>query len=138
MLKTEDNYLDITRNILKKSQTLYSIFSLIRKMFCSQQGFGTGARRLPNPQTPCRYIIAQVNESIYFLITLGTFLKSLFTNLLYIFWEPGAVGSETLVHRYKVFFFKNLNLPHPTQHLYDLRFVHACRTVNNKTDYLSD
>ena len=55
-------------------------------------------RRLRNPETPSRYIIARVNESIYFLITLGTLLKSLFTNLLYFeLWEPGAVGSETLV-----------------------------------------
>ena len=42
-----------------------------------------GAGRLRNHETPCRYIIARVNESIYFLITLGTLLKSLFTNLLY-------------------------------------------------------
>ena len=41
-----------------------------------------------------RYIIAHVNESIYFLITLGTLLKSLFTNLLYI-WALGA-GSRRL------------------------------------------
>ena len=39
--------------------------------------------RLRNPETPYRYIIARVNESIYFLTTLGTLLKSLFTNLLY-------------------------------------------------------
>ena len=50
-----------------------------------------GAGRLRNPETPCRYIIARVNESIYFLITLGAVLKSLFTNLLYFeLWEPGA------------------------------------------------
>ena len=57
------------------------------------QGFGAGAsyknRRLRNPETPCRYIIARVSESIYFLITQGTLLKSLFTNLLYFeLWEP--------------------------------------------------
>ena len=47
------------------------------------------AGRLRNPETPCRYIIAQVNESIYFFITLGTLLKSLFTNILYFeLWEP--------------------------------------------------
>ena len=40
------------------------------------------------------YIIARVNESIYFLITLGTLVKSLFTNLLYI-WALGA-GSRRL------------------------------------------
>ena len=34
-------------------------------------------RRLRNPETPFRYIIARVNESIYFFITLGTWLKSL-------------------------------------------------------------
>ena len=51
-----------------------------------------GAGRLQNPETPCRYIIAQVNESIYFLITLGTLLKSLGLYLLYFeLWEPGAV-----------------------------------------------
>ena len=37
---------------------------------CPDQGFGAGAsyknRRLGNPETPCRYIIARVNESIYF------------------------------------------------------------------------
>ena len=48
-----------------------------------------GAGRLQSPQTPCRYIIARVNESIYCLITLGTLLKSLFTNLP-IFWALGA------------------------------------------------
>ena len=53
-------------------------------------------RRLRNPETPCRYIIARVNESIYFFITLGTLLKSLFTNLLYFeLWEPGAGSKST-------------------------------------------
>ena len=46
-------------------------------------------RRLRNPETPSRYIIARDNERIYFLITLGTLLKSLLTNLLYFeLWEP--------------------------------------------------
>ena len=42
-----------------------------------------GAGRLRNPETPCGYIIALDNESIYFFITLRTLLKSLFTNILY-------------------------------------------------------
>ena len=54
------------------------------------------AGRLRNHETPCRYIIARVNESIYFFITLGTLLKSLFTNILYFkLWEPGAVSKST-------------------------------------------
>ena len=63
-----------------------------------EPGASYKSRRLRNPETPCRYIIARVNESIYFFITLGTLLKSLFTNLLnFDLWEPGAVGSKTLV-----------------------------------------
>ena len=47
--------------------------------------------RLQNPETPCGFIIARINESIYFLITLETLLKSLFKNILYFeLWEPGA------------------------------------------------
>ena len=67
-----------------------------------EPGASNKNRRLRNPETPCRFIIARINESIYFLITLGTtLLKSLFTNLLYI-WaleaeSRRAVGSETLV-----------------------------------------
>ena len=77
-----------------------------------------GAGRLRNPETPCGYIIARVNESIYFLITLGTLLKSLFTNILYLSFgsrEPRSRGrlkidgSETLVntqfHIYNNFLF---------------------------------
>ena len=61
-------------------------------------------RRLLNSETPCRYIIARVNESIYFLITLGTLLKSLglYSRSYYILSfgirEPAIKidGSETL------------------------------------------
>ena len=57
----------------------------------SEPGASYKNRRLRTPETPCRYTIARVNESIYFFITLGTLLKSLFTNLLYFdLWEPGA------------------------------------------------
>ena len=60
-------------------------------------------RRLRNPRTPCRYIIARVNESIYIFITLGTLLKSLVLYSLYFeLWEPRSRepaikidGSET-------------------------------------------
>ena len=56
------------------------------------QCFGAGAGRLRKPETPCRYIIARVNKSIYFFITLGTLLNSLFTNLLYFeLWEPSQI-----------------------------------------------
>ena len=62
------------------------------KLFCT---YSYKNRRLLNPETPCRYIIARVNESIYFLITLGTLPKSLglalFTKLQYFeLWESGA------------------------------------------------
>ena len=76
------------------------------------QGFeaGAGSReqkpeagRLRNPQTPSRYIIARVNESIYFLITLGTLLKSLGLYILYFeLLEPGA--STAPKPQLKVFF----------------------------------
>ena len=53
--------------------------------------------RLQNPETPCRYIIARVNESIYFLFFYHSRnITKKFGPLFTIFWalgaaEPGAV-----------------------------------------------
>ena len=65
----------------------------------SEPGASYKNRRLRNQETPCRYIIARVNESIYFLITLGTLLKSLFTNQMV--W---------LYHNFTFLVFQNISL----------------------------
>ena len=40
---------------------------LISRVSEPEPGASYKNRRLRNPETPCRYIIARVNESIYFL-----------------------------------------------------------------------
>ena len=49
--------------------------SLISRVSEPETGASYKNRRPRNPETLCRYIIARVNESIYFLITLGTLLE---------------------------------------------------------------
>ena len=75
-------------------------------------------RRLRNPETLCRYIIARVNESIYFFITLRNISKKFFSRIYYIlsFGSRGA-GSRRLRNpnlnksdNYLYLYIKNINI----------------------------
>ena len=98
----------------------------------------SGFRSRTEPE-PCRYIIARVNESIYFFITLGTLLKCLFTNLLYYeLQEPRSrePSQNRRLRNPSLYHMQVLNVFFQTLDLFAESYNHKCFTQCSQQNYI--